>query len=49
VICDCPQKQQHKIVEVFKEFDLDGNGVLNKREIQRLIERLMPELKGQDM
>ncbi len=39
-----PQAQQAHLQAVFNEFDLDGSGQLDRRELARLVKRLMPEL-----
>ena len=31
-------------LQVFNEFDLDGSGQLDRREMARLVNRLMPDL-----
>lgn len=41
-----PQAESSKLEQVFKEFDLDGSGQLDRREMQRLIARLMPDLES---
>ncbi len=38
-VCVCVYTQR-----VFKEFDLDGSGLLDRREMARFIKKLMPEL-----
>ena len=36
--------QKSRLQDVFNEFDLDGSGELDRRELARMIQRLMPEL-----
>jgi Ca2+-binding EF-hand superfamily protein len=36
--------ENSKLQQVFNEFDLDGSGQLDRREMARMITRLMPEL-----
>lgn len=38
------QAESAKLQQVFNEFDLDGSGQLDRREMARLINRLMPDL-----
>lgn len=40
------QAKAVKLQELFQEFDLDGSGQLDRREMARLIQKLMPDLEA---
>eukprot|EP00798_Chlamydomonas_sp_ICE-L_P022119 gene22119-29179_t len=43
------QTQGERLQEVFNEFDLDRSGQLDRRELGRMIQKLMPDADGRDV
>ncbi|KAG1672779.1 hypothetical protein FOA52_002767 [Chlamydomonas sp. UWO 241] len=43
------QTNTDKLSEAFNEFDLDGSGFLDRRELARMIEKLMPDATPRDV
>ena len=40
------QSQGERLREVFNEFDMDNSGFLDRRELARLIQKLMPDAQA---
>ncbi len=44
VCCGAAQANKEKLEAIFAEFDVDRSGQLDRREVARMIQKLMPDM-----